>query len=244
MERRPGTGSIADQSIEQMGGASSILARQRGDHARLDRLMIRARATEETGGIGHAVALRAVARLVFTHAFAEEAVLFPAARRALPEGDPLTLDIETDHQQVNELVTRLDRSRADAPGHSELLGRTFAVLDEDVRAEEDELLPRLQQALTRRQLNVLGWQWELVRRISPTRPHPVVSRRPPGQTLSAFAADRARPQPRPAAAARRAHPRPLQPHPRVRGRATGRHGGRSRAATSDATWRERLGTSH
>jgi hemerythrin superfamily protein len=186
MERRPGTGSIADQSIEQMGGASSILARQRGDHARLDRLMIRARATEETGGIGHAVALRAVARLVFTHAFAEEAVLFPAARRALPEGDPLTLDIETDHQQVNELVTRLDRSRADAPGHSELLGRTFAVLDEDVRAEEDELLPRLQQALTRRQLNVLGWQWELVRRISPTRPHPVVSRRPPGQTLSAL----------------------------------------------------------
>jgi hypothetical protein len=113
-------------------------------------------------------------------------VLFPAARRALPEGDPLTLDIETDHQQVNELVTRLDRSRADAPGHSELLGRTFAVLDEDVRAEEDELLPRLQQALTRRQLNVLGWQWELVRRISPTRPHPVVSRRPPGQTLSAL----------------------------------------------------------
>jgi hypothetical protein len=36
------------------------------------------------------VALRALARLVFTHAFAEEAVLFPVARRVLPEGDPLT----------------------------------------------------------------------------------------------------------------------------------------------------------
>lgn len=45
--------------------------------------------TEETGGREHAAALRALARLVFTHAFAEEAVLFPAARRALPEGDPL-----------------------------------------------------------------------------------------------------------------------------------------------------------
>jgi hypothetical protein len=121
---------------------------------------------------------------VFTHAFAEEGVLFPAARRVLPEGDPLTLRIETDHQAVDELVTRLDRSSPLEPGHSELLRRTFAVLDEDVRTEEDELLPRLQQVLDRRQLKVLGWQWELLRRVAPTRPHPVVSRRPPGQTLS------------------------------------------------------------
>jgi hypothetical protein len=71
----------------------------------VDLLMDRARATEESAGTAHAVALRAVARIVFTHAFAEEAVLFPAARRALPEGDPLTLQIETDHQQVNELMT-------------------------------------------------------------------------------------------------------------------------------------------
>ena len=74
-------GTIAHQSVEQLGGRSSILARQRADHARLDRLMDRARATRAAGGREHAVALRAVARLVFTHAFAEESVLFPAARR-------------------------------------------------------------------------------------------------------------------------------------------------------------------
>ncbi len=102
--------TIADQTLEHLAGRSSILARQRADHARLDRLMARARETAEVGGIAHQVALRAVARLVFTHAFAEDAVLFPAARRALPEGDPLTLRIETDHQEVDELVTRLDRS--------------------------------------------------------------------------------------------------------------------------------------
>ena len=178
--------SIAGQSVAQLGGPMNILARQRADHERLDRLMARARGTEEAGGTAHAVALRAVARLVFTHAFAEEAVLFPAARRALPTGDPLTLQIESDHQEVDELVARLDSSSTDDPGHSELLGRTFAVLDHDVRSEEDELLPRLQQVLSARQLRMLGVQWELVRRISPTRPHPVVSRRPPGQTLSAL----------------------------------------------------------
>jgi hemerythrin superfamily protein len=122
------------------------------------------------------VALRAVARLVFAHAFAEEAVLFPAARRALPEGDPLTLHIETDHQQINELMARLDRSSATDPDHHALLERTFAVLDDDVRTEEDKLLPRLQELLGPRRLRALGLLWELVRRVSPTRPHPVVSR--------------------------------------------------------------------
>jgi len=178
--------TIADQSLERLGGRTSILARQRADHARLDRLMARARTTAQEGGIAHQVALRAVARLVFTHAFAEESVLFPAARRVLPEGDPLTLRIETDHQEVDELVAQLDRSSWSDPGHRELMERTFAVLDHDVRTEEDELLPRMQQLLGRRRLRLIGWQWELIRRISPTRPHPVVSRRPPGQVLSAL----------------------------------------------------------
>jgi hemerythrin superfamily protein len=178
--------TIAGQTLAQLGGRTSILARQRADHERLDRLMDRVRATREQGGPAHAAALRALTRLVFTHAFAEEAVLFPAARRVLPEGDPLTLHIESAHQQVDELVTRLDRSSERDPGHAELLERTFAVLDEDVRSEEDELLPRLQELLSPRQLRLLGVQWELVRRISPTRAHPVVSRRPPGQTLSAL----------------------------------------------------------
>jgi hemerythrin superfamily protein len=81
--------------VEQLGGRSSILVKQRADHARLDRLMDRARFTLTAGGREYMVALRAVARLVFTHAFAEESVLFPAARKVLAEGESLTLHIET-----------------------------------------------------------------------------------------------------------------------------------------------------
>ena len=180
------TRTIAARTATDPAGRTGITARQRADHARLARLMDRARSTEQEAGREHAAVLRAIARLVFTHAFAEEAVLFPAARRALPEGDPLTLHIETDHQEVNELVARLDGSSAVDPDRAALLRRTFAALDDDVRTEEDALLPRLRQLLTPRQQRVLGWRWELVRRISPTRPHPLVSRRPPGQTLSAL----------------------------------------------------------
>ncbi|WP_127782310.1 hemerythrin domain-containing protein [Rhodococcus sp. X156] len=180
------TTSIAHQSIEELGGPTSILARQRSDHERLDHLMTRARETEAAGGLEHEQVLRAVARLVFTHAFAEESVLFPAARKALPEGDPLTLEIEEEHQEVNEVMTELDRSEPGDPGRHALMERAFTVLDQDVRDEEDRLLPRLQELMTPQQLRAQGWQWWALRRTSPTRPHPMVSRRPPGQVLSAL----------------------------------------------------------
>ena len=41
--------TIADQTLEHLGGRTSILARQRADHARLDRLMARAR-DDRAGG--------------------------------------------------------------------------------------------------------------------------------------------------------------------------------------------------
>ena len=54
--------------------------------------------------------MQRIDRLVFAHAFAEEAVLWPAVRRVLPDGEALTLRIEEEHQEVNELVAALDAS--------------------------------------------------------------------------------------------------------------------------------------
>jgi hypothetical protein len=100
--------------------------------------------------------LTRIDRLVFSHAFAEE----------------LTLRVEEEHQEVNELVSALERGGVDDPRRPERLARLAAVLREDVRDEEDVLLPRLQEKLSIRELRPLGLQWVVVRRISPTRPHP------------------------------------------------------------------------
>jgi hypothetical protein len=122
---------------------------------------------------------------VFSHAFAEEAVLWPTLRRLLPDGEALTLRVEQEHQEVNELVVALEEA-GHGPERQRLLDRLVEVLREDVRDEEDELLPRLQERADTRDLVRLGWAWEAVRRTAPTRPHPVVARRPPGNTLSAL----------------------------------------------------------
>jgi hemerythrin superfamily protein len=179
----PSMRSIAEQSQEQLGGAASVLVRQRRDHAELGRLLGRLAAAE---GAAQEAVLNRIARLVFPHAFAEEAVLWPAVRKALPDGEPLTLRIEQEHQEVNELWAALERTASDDPHRRALLDRLVRVLQEDVRDEEDVLLPRLQAALDTAALRRLGVAWELVRRTAPTRPHPVVARRPPGNALAAL----------------------------------------------------------
>lgn len=114
--------SVADQNVSELGGRLSVLARQKKDHVALDELLLDLSAT--TGAAQQRVLLR-IHRLVFPHAFAEEAVLWPVIRRAL------------------------------------------------------------QAALPRRRLRSLGLAWELVRRTAPTRAHPVVARRPPGNVVAA-----------------------------------------------------------
>ncbi len=175
--------SLAEQSYEELGGRWSILARQKQDHIKLDRMLDR---IPEAAGAEQDELLNRICRLVFSHAFAEEAVLWPAVRRHVDDGEELTLQIEEEHQEITELVASLERTAPGDPGRPELIELTVAMLRKDVRDEEDELLPRLQESVDVKILRRLGVSWTLVRRTAPTRTHPIVSRRPPGQTLSAL----------------------------------------------------------
>ncbi|TFV55826.1 hemerythrin domain-containing protein [Mycobacterium sp. PS03-16] len=176
------TASLADQNLEQLGGPHSVLTRQKRDHIELDRLLHRIDASSGDERRGY---LTDLCRLVFPHAFAEESVLWPAIRKLVPRGEALTLEIEQEHQEINELFTELEKLPPADPRHQELWGRIKSLLREDVRDEEDRLLPLLQDVADRRTLVQLGWAWEAVRRTAPTRPHPVVARRPPGNVVAA-----------------------------------------------------------
>ncbi|MCW2763210.1 MAG: hypothetical protein JWR85_3411 [Marmoricola sp.] len=179
----PAPTPIAIQTEEQLGGSWSVLVRQRRDHERLNELLRQVRATS---GEEQDAVLTRMCRLVFPHAFAEEAVLWPAIRRVLPDAEAMTLEVEQEHQEINEIIAAVERSSHHDPGREQLLERALELLDRDVRDEEDELLPRLQQAVSPAELQRLGRQWELVRRTAPTRAHPVVARRPPGNVLAAL----------------------------------------------------------
>jgi len=175
--------SVAEQSVEELGGRISVLARQKRDHVKLNRLLEQ---LHRTTGTDQERVLQRIYRLVFPHAFAEESVLWPVMRRHLEDGQELTLEVEREHQEVNELVTRLEGLTKDAPERGPILNRLTEVLREDVRDEEDVLFPRLQSRLNRKELRRLGLLWEVVRRTAPTRAHPIVARRPPGNVIAAL----------------------------------------------------------
>ena len=175
--------SIAHQTLSELGGAGSVLVRQRRDHIELDHLIHR---VERTEGTEQDETLTELCRLVFPHAFAEEAVLWPLIRKRVPEGEQLTLQIEQEHQQINELFTELEKKPHSDPSRTELLQSIITLLREDVRDEEDELLPLIRTAMSDAELVRAGRMWEAVRRMAPTRPHPVVARRPPGNALAAL----------------------------------------------------------
>jgi len=179
-----GLRSAADQTEQQRGGARSILSRQSDDHAVLHRLMLDYDDATDPAVRGRIVA--ELAERALRHAFAEETVLFPAYRTHLPDqADELTAHIEGEHQQINELLEQLQRMDPSAGDYDARVRRACELISTDAREEEDILLPRLQQAVDDEELCRIGDAWQTARTVSPTRPHPRVSRRPPGNLLAA-----------------------------------------------------------
>lgn len=181
--RHNGLTSVADQSEDERGGPGSILSRQSADHADLDALMHAYDAEPDVDARGRIVA--ELGERALRHAFAEETVLFPAYRQHLAgDHDELTAHIEGDHQQVNELLEDLQRADPRSPGYDAEVRRAFEVIRHDAHDEEDDLLPRLQRVATVGELRAIGAAWEVARLASPTRPHPKISRRPPGNLVA------------------------------------------------------------
>ncbi len=177
--------SISTQGVEALGGPGSVLARQKRDHVELEGLLRLRQLPQAPPGPAQEEVLTAVRRLVFSHAFAEEAVLWPLVRRVLPDGEELTLRIEQEHQEINELMTRVETLPVHVPDRGVVIDRLVEALQRDVRDEEDVVLPRLQAAVSGPELRRLGCSWEAVRRTAPTRAHPPAARRPPGNALAA-----------------------------------------------------------
>ncbi|MFD7702901.1 hypothetical protein [Streptomyces caelestis] len=89
------------------------------------------------------------------------------------------------HMRGGEDPAGADRGRAtpDDPRRATWTRQAFALVRQDVRDEEEALRPRLRDAFDDRAPRRIGAAWEAVRATAPTRPHPGVPRRPPGNAL-------------------------------------------------------------
>ncbi|HWD80162.1 MAG TPA: hemerythrin domain-containing protein [Kribbella sp.] len=113
------------------------------------------------------------------HAVTEELYLYPAARKALPDGDKVADHEIEEHAEVERLLKDLEGVEATDRLFDDLIGRLSAEVQHHIGTEENELLPRLQQACAPDELQELGRMMTRAKASAPTRPHPSAPSKPP-----------------------------------------------------------------
>src|SRR5690606_22663079 len=118
-----------------------------------------------------------------THAAIEEQVFYPVVRATVDGTEDIALESMEEHHVVKWVLHELETMD---PQH-ERFDAKVTVLIENVRhhveEEEDELFPKVREALGRNDLADVGEVMENARKTAPTRPHPRSPDEPPANLV-------------------------------------------------------------
>jgi hemerythrin superfamily protein len=119
------------------------------------------------------------------HSVAEEMYLYPAARRALPDGDQVADHEIEQHADLERILKDLEGVDPADRLFDDLVGKLYVDVQAHVEEEERELLPRLRQACDPDELLELGRMVARAKASAPTRPHPSDPATPPLELILA-----------------------------------------------------------
>ncbi|MFI6821569.1 hemerythrin domain-containing protein [Micromonospora sp. NPDC050187] len=125
-----------------------------------------------------------IAELV-RHSVAEEAYVYPAARKALPDGDQVADHEISEHADAERTMKDLESVDPSDPRFDQLLAHLTSTIRHHVQEEETDLFPRLRAACAHEELVELAEKVTATKRIAPTRPHPAAPDHPPANKLLA-----------------------------------------------------------
>ncbi|MDQ1396317.1 MAG: hypothetical protein QOG64_1576 [Acidimicrobiaceae bacterium] len=122
------------------------------------------------------------------HASIEEQVFYPAVRQAVPDANDVVLEGLEEHHVAKLSLSEIEK----LPASAERFDAKVTVLIESVRhhvkEEEEELFPKVRDAMTNEELEELGEALEQAKTTAPTRPHPLTPDQPPLNQLIAIPA--------------------------------------------------------
>ncbi|MFI6785288.1 hemerythrin domain-containing protein [Micromonospora sp. NPDC050276] len=125
-----------------------------------------------------------IAELV-RHSVAEEAYVYPVARKVLPDGDEIADREIAEHAEAERTMKELESVEPADPRFEELLAQLTSTVRHHVAEEEKELFPRLRAATAREELVEVAAKATAIKKIGPTRPHPGSPEHPPANKLLA-----------------------------------------------------------
>ncbi|WP_114452867.1 hemerythrin domain-containing protein [Halopolyspora algeriensis] len=125
-----------------------------------------------------------VVRELSKHAALEELMVYPLAKKVLPDGAQEIDEHLAEHMGVKKTLATLDGLSAGDQRTDELLAELQTEIEQHVAEEEGEMLPRLRDAVDQQALDELGEALDTAKRTAPTRPHPHAPNEPPGLAMA------------------------------------------------------------
>jgi hemerythrin superfamily protein len=117
------------------------------------------------------------------HSVAEEQLLYPMARKVLPDGHEIADRELVEHQEAERTMKKLEGIDGTDPEFEPTLRTLMAEIRHHVQDEERNLLPRLGLATGVDASNKLGDQIAMAKKMAPARPHPAAPDTPPANMI-------------------------------------------------------------
>ncbi len=117
------------------------------------------------------------------HSVAEEMYLYPATRKALPDGDEIADHEIDEHASAERIMKQLDGMDPGDPRFEPLVRDLITDVRHHIDEEEGELFPRLAQAVDAETRAGLGRKIQAAKKIAPTHPHPAAPDKPPANKV-------------------------------------------------------------
>ena len=114
------------------------------------------------------------------HEVAEEEIVFPEARKVVPNGDAIIDARISEQSEAEELLSKMEKGGAKDPDFPAHLTKLRQAVLTHAEAEEKTVFDALAQNLDRERLEKLGDRYEMAKKAAPTHPHPHAPDTPPG----------------------------------------------------------------
>ncbi|MET9731182.1 hemerythrin domain-containing protein [Streptomyces sp. NPDC006458] len=167
-----------------MGHGGNVIDELMTDHREVEDLFARIEALPAGARERKLYADQVTMELV-RHSVAEEAYLYPAVRKHLPNGDALADREIEDHAKAERTMKDLESCAADDPKFDVLISGLMTEVRSHLADEEGTLFPGLRAACPPEALDDLGDKVRMAKKAAPTRPHPSAPSTPPANKLLA-----------------------------------------------------------
>lgn len=121
---------------------------------------------------------RQLVRLQSAHEFAEERVIIPLVRRRVEDGAEVADETLQQECMLKRALNELYHLSAGTTEFEECVNTVAAENRNHLTYEQNQVWPRLADALSTDELTRAARAWTVARRVAPTRPHPHVPARP------------------------------------------------------------------